>query len=373
MDAGVEHLVRFEAVSNHHSLPVFIQKGWATPDAALLIDADQEAQAGARAAFDAHIAAGRSRKMQVCVLDKRTGQLRAAPTGKVCCREGLYALEPPGSTSEAHAAAHVVAAHVRGHDLEARTTSELLEVGSEPPDAETVEAVRFGNIDGAFASLLPVLRSAGRLDLDQIRIVLRFLAFAWVRTESWLEQHAPTATGRAVAESTAKIRADPGDRTVADRPVAARLLSSMDDTIKSNPMAVLPDEMEGVFRSWARVSVLRAPRGGPLFVQCDNPARPFRRDRLRSLANEPISSLLNPKTLLAYPISPRTCLVMPGGARRGTWGGRLRRSTAGAGAVRQINTGLAIHANREIILPGPTTEGLFQDWLDVADIPSHRM
>jgi hypothetical protein len=350
----------------HHIVPVFLLSRWASADAWRCEEGrlPPAALEGTRARDLNCLAHRRPRHWPLCVLGK-DGVIRSGVVKHTCAERDFYRLHHV-ATDDDQVAGRILVSRLAGEPETEVIPSEDVQV-----DAQAVERVRFRRIDSAFANLLPLLLDHRHLTRRQRRDLLRFVAWAAVRTPAWRDRYGVEFTERAVAESHRQREANPVKRLLASTPEAVAAIRGAHDAIRANPHAALPHELERTFSRGIGISVLRAPRPGPRFVHCDEPARPFPLGRVRSFATEPRAKIDQRTVRIAVPIGPEECLLLAGDTRVSRRSRQVQFRRAPATLVQTVNTALAINATKEIVLPSPSTSGLFEPWLDLADIPVH--
>lgn len=350
----------------HHIVPVFLLSRWACADAWMCEEGwiPPDALDRIRARDLDCLARRRRRQWPLCVLGKG-GVIRRGVVQHTCAEQDFYRLHHV-ATDDDQVASRILASRLAGEDGHAVSPAKAEQV-----DPQAVERVRFRRIDSAFANLLPLLLDHLQPTHRQRQELLRFVAWAAVRTPAWRDRYGVELTERAVAESHRQREASPVKRLLSSTPEAVAAIRGAHDAIRANPHAALPHELERTFSRGIGISVLRAPRSAPRFVQCDEPARPFPLSRVRSFATEPRAKIDQRTVRIAVPIGPDACLLLAGDTRVSRRSQRIQYRRAPPMLVRAVNTALAINATREIVLPSPSTAGLFEPWLDVTEIPVH--
>lgn len=109
----------------------------------------------------------------------------------------------------------------------------------------------------------------------------------------------------------------------------------------------------------ARIMVLHNIGQIP-FITCDNPSRPYQPDRVQRIFNENLPGIGNVKTQITFPRDPETCVLVSSNSSYPVFSHQSVREKQ----VRQINSALAIMAEKEIIFAGPKID-VFERWVDL--------
>jgi hypothetical protein len=237
---------------------------------------------------------------------------------------------------------------------------DLARLGAEPLDADQIEAMFTSKLDGGLAAIThgPV-REQRTLTNDEVAAVLRSLYFARYRAPAWRRAYFAAMQQRNVERVERRLL--PQLQNLDEGPLRKYGLTMRDifDVQDDNAYALMIIQLvesDVLTRRGLGVAVLHAA-GLQRFITCDNPCRPYLLDNLRGLQRGPLMGLLQGGIVATYPISPNACFLISKGLASG------EHIAATDVEVQRINTALALIADDEVVLPGPSTDGLVEPWI----------
>lgn len=355
----------------HHYIPVSVLRTFASRDAWKVVKAPGDIKRKIALSDKNSINHGPVRNWPVVVYEKGTKRLTRKVIGQVCSAPQLYRV-PDYNDQLIRAIVRLNLredpyARIPGFNFEA-----LMKLGTEPLDPEWIERKSIAKLDGNFALLLPSLNRGHPLTNEQITTLVRFVVFARFRTPLWRRRYFQEKYGHRVRSFKEQVQflSKMGDLPEESRASLERFKAVIDEHAyhvammrhsdnSFDPMAAMEQSKAKVK---IKVKVLHSTSSVP-FVTCDNPARPYKPNRLQEIFDRRVPGLEHPRVHILYPISPLRCIVI---SSNPSWQDFVHQS-ASVSSVEAINTALAIMADEQIVFGGSNVSA-FQKWLRLDEI-----
>jgi hypothetical protein len=351
-------------MAHHHYIPLSILSSFASTQAWKVVQVSEELKARIALADSKIIVHGQKRHWPICVYEKDTQKLTRKPAGKVCSQPGLYGIL--NYNDKLTRALIRLNLQLDSFDINLQVNSfrDFMQIGEEPLDPDFIERIKIGKLDNEFGRLMPLLRDRQQLDEEQISVVLRFVAFTRFRTPTWRRVYFPEAYARVLAPFKRAIVQLNRDFKSLEEEWGLDfdiLNNAIDDHFYHMMIVESSSNQFNVLRAFVepRVLVLHTRESLP-FVTCDNPARPYYPDRLRTMFTDPLPGFTEPGVQIVFPLDPKRCLLISSN----TGYSLFSHVDVKEKDVRAVNTALAIMADKEILFPEPNAS-VFEYWLEL--------
>lgn len=340
----------------HHYVPVSVISAFVCPNAWRLVEDRSSHERIAR--IDAErIARQKRRRFPVVLYKKADHKQTRAEAGHVCCANNLYQI--PQQTDPLYRS--YVQYDFLGKRNAVKTLEDFNALSRLPIDPEVLERNEIGDLDSAFARILQRLNKGGELTEADRPLILRFITFARYRTPAYRDLHYPDVFSefQGVYSGLRSIRGQ-------TNPLAASSQEEYDQLKERYyPISIVVSVRDGVSAlEEVNAKIILYRRFGQVpFITCDNPARPYRADRIQAIHSSDLPALWEPTTRITYPISPDLCLVISSDLRLPA----VSVQRVGEHVVRGINTALAQSAYDQVVFPS-LDRNVFQDWMSLDDL-----
>lgn len=340
--------------AEHHYVPVFVLKEFASADALPFLPED------ALSARDAYLRAlapgGNVRERPILVAEKLPGGVRLVvrPARRCCVARHLYSVPDPSDPVRRG----VVLAHLArplGLQLGRPENDGALvqwakDLAKLNLDRTCIEDFVNRNIDSPMSAVARRIKAGDTLPNGWKNVIGRFLYFALVRTPHF---HARNRVG--IEHTTAGLILSYPPFPVHPRhlEVAREFLAHHHSVhCEMGYQLLLADNASPTRRPQFthadyRIQFLRTAPGGVPFITCDNPARPLNKLRPQGAYKRTVPGFREATTAVIYPISPSLAVAVT----------RDRNVRDGSSVVvsdiyaRSLNSTLLAQAVHEVILP----------------------
>lgn len=341
----------------HHYVPVSVLASFGTEDAASVVRTSPTQRNDIRNRDRAVLAGTNKREYPLIVYNLRRGRYDRKLARTVCCQRDLYGLEDRDDPLYRA----LMRYQFLGEGKNVRSAEDFIRLGQTPLDSQTLESGDIGRIDGEFAGILALIHRDEILDARCLALVRRFITLAHLRTPAYREFRYPRVF-QSFMRAFGALQSDPRLDEYFGRQLMSFYTRIERELYAVSMVTAVANGQSALEQLGAKVVVLQ--RFGDVgFVTCDNPARPYRHDRVRAMRRGYEPALTLPTTWITYPISPDRCILVCTDSNRLEYS----RISADEGMVRKINTALAQSAYEDIIMPSGEKD-VFEPWFDLESL-----